>query len=179
MQGQKPLTRPRGDTKRKKASLAHKSLDFPPARRHRGPGNRDLFQDCAPHKPSGPSARTEAHNAKSSAPNRPLRCYREPHLLPERTMLPSSGILVGPDPDFCHGSSRPRLRGGSRKGGPLGDDERVPAALWWLAGGVGTPSTGAELRDWKRRDAESKRAAGFGDGAWSTFRWVLWGHRGK
>jgi len=54
-------------------------------------------------------------------------------------------------------SAHLRLRGG----GPfdikrIGDDDRVPAGLWFLAGGVGQPPTGKGLRDWKRKDGERR-----------------------
>lgn len=58
-------------------------------------------------------------------------------------------------------SGRLRLRGG----GPfdvkrLGDDDRVPKHIWWLAGGVGRPPTGKGLKDWKRKDGERKEREG-------------------
>ena len=46
-----------------------------------------------------------------------------------------------------------RLRSGASTK-RLPSNERVPRAVWFLAGGVGTPPTGRELRQWKRKHRE-------------------------
>lgn len=46
----------------------------------------------------------------------------------------------------------------------LGDDERVSRGLWFFAGGTGRPPTGAQLREWKRREREKR---GSGHGFWN------------
>lgn len=66
------------------------------------------------------------------------------------------------------------LRGGGdpaegRKSARLADDARVPAAMWYFAGGRGPPPTGKQLRDRKakqeayvqrkREEGEAKKAA--------------------
>ena len=51
----------------------------------------------------------------------------------------------------------------------LEDDERPSSIMWFLAGGVGPPPTGSELREWKRRDRDDKARKGFdveGNGFW-------------
>ncbi|MCJ1461923.1 hypothetical protein MMC07_000522 [Pseudocyphellaria aurata] len=45
------------------------------------------------------------------------------------------------------------LRGGASTK-RLASNERVPKAVWYLAGGVGKPPTGRELREWKRNDQD-------------------------
>lgn len=55
---------------------------------------------------------------------------------------------------------RLHLRGGAVEDGDgihrVGDDQRVNAGLWYLAGGMGKPPTGKGLREWKRKDLERK-----------------------
>ena len=55
----------------------------------------------------------------------------------------------------------------------LEDDECPSSLLWYLAGGLGKPPTGAELRDWKRRDREDKITKGWNVQG-SNFWRVLW-----
>lgn len=54
-------------------------------------------------------------------------------------------------------SPRLHLRGGAWPRRRLGDDERVPATLWWFAGGMGKPPTGKQLRAMKKRKREMER----------------------
>lgn len=61
----------------------------------------------------------------------------------------------------------------------LADDEHIPRTLWFFAGGVGRPPTGAEMRDWKRRDREWKAAHPEKAGFWGTFKRALFGGRGR
>ncbi|KAI9801946.1 MAG: hypothetical protein M1825_003001 [Sarcosagium campestre] len=42
---------------------------------------------------------------------------------------------------------------------PLADDERPSKLLWWLAGGMGKPPTGSQLRERKRRDSLRRERA--------------------
>ncbi|KAI9811692.1 MAG: hypothetical protein M1826_003103 [Phylliscum demangeonii] len=81
---------------------------------------------------------------------------------------------------------RPRgvpLRGGAHpKRRPLGDDERVPGLMWWFAGGMGKPPTGAQLRSMKRRrelrsEREGAARAAKGDGVFGTLRRALFGRK--
>lgn len=70
----------------------------------------------------------------------------------------------------------PALRGqrGNNKR-RLPDNERVPKSVWYFAGGVGKPPTGAQMREWKRRDRERRarreeaRAEGGGFGLLQRF----------
>lgn len=62
--------------------------------------------------------------------------------------LPPPAVMH--EPELC-------LRGGGSIK-RLPSHERVPRTLWFLAGGVGTPPTGKELREWKRRDREQVKA---------------------
>lgn len=55
----------------------------------------------------------------------------------------------------------------------LEDDECPSSLLWFLAGGLGEPPAGAELRDWKRRDREDKITKGWNMQG-SNFWRVLW-----
>lgn len=48
---------------------------------------------------------------------------------------------------------RLRLRGGASTK-RLPSEERVPRSVWFLAGGLGKPPTGREMREWKRQDRE-------------------------
>lgn len=59
----------------------------------------------------------------------------------------------------------PSLRGGAGTK-RLGDDERVPKAIWFLAGGVGRAPTGKGLREWKEKarkksEGRRKKSGGF------------------
>ncbi|KAI9809391.1 MAG: hypothetical protein M1826_003926 [Phylliscum demangeonii] len=73
------------------------------------------------------------------------------------------------------------VRGGAHpKRRPLGDDERVPGLMWWLAGGTGKPATGAQLRSMKRRreereERERAARAAKGDGVIGSIGHALFG----
>ncbi|KAI9821420.1 MAG: hypothetical protein M1826_000701 [Phylliscum demangeonii] len=72
-------------------------------------------------------------------------------------------------------------RGGAHpKRRPLGDDERVPGLMWWLAGGMGKPATGAQLRSMKRRREEREEReradrAAKGEGVFDSIGRALFG----
>lgn len=61
----------------------------------------------------------------------------------------------------------------------LPSNERVPRLTWFLAGGVGKPPTGAELREWKRRDREylKKKTGKPKEKFWAAFVRALAGGR--
>lgn len=61
----------------------------------------------------------------------------------------------------------------SRRPQRLDDDERPSPLLWFLAGGLGGPPTGAQLRDWKRRDREDNIREGWNVEANNFWR-VFW-----
>lgn len=69
-----------------------------------------------------------------------------------------------------------RLRGGGASTKRLPSNERVSRAVWFLAGGVGKPPTGGELREWKRKHREQvKNKTGqerekFWAGFWGALR---------
>lgn len=87
------------------------------------------------------------------------------------TLLPS---VVMHEPEL-------RLRGGASTK-RLPSNERVPRAVWFLAGGVGKPPTGRELREWKRQHKEQvKKKTGkdrekFWAGFWGA---LIGGRKGK
>lgn len=64
----------------------------------------------------------------------------------------SSSTLLTPCSQTTHLDRHPRLslRGGAGPKG-LGDNERVPRAIWFFAGGVGRAPTGKGLRQWKEK----------------------------
>lgn len=74
----------------------------------------------------------------------------------------SSKPYIMPSGISSDGSSELSLRGGGPTQ-PLGDDERAPAMLWWLAGGMGQPPTGAQLRASKKA-RRARRESGGGCG---------------
>lgn len=71
-----------------------------------------------------------------------------------------------------------RLRGGASTK-RLPSNERVPRAVWFLAGGVGKPPTGRELREWKRQHREQvkKKTGKEREKFWAGFWGALIGGR--
>lgn len=76
------------------------------------------------------------------------------------------------------------LRGGARrKRRPLGQDEQVPGLLWWLAGGMGPPPTGKQLKEMNKRKREAQKRRweakqARGGGFFSTLKKILMGNTG-